>query len=740
MRKPRRPYSGGCIVLALVSSAAWSQSADTLPADPANSEVVVTAPRGLTSGGIPPLLILSPTDLESYGADTLSDLVDALKPLTRSSRSDQMPVVLINGHLAGQVEFDNLPREAIERVEVLPETVALQYGFSENQRVLNFVLRENYRAVPTRLTESGATEGGDRGTAADASLVRLEDEARITLLGNYRDNTWLRESDRGIYLPDSYQRTLQPAKNEMKLAGTVSGLLLGVSSSLEASLDTLTSKSLQGLAGSNNVPVLLSQDTRDTTGRLAGQLTGRWGRFVWGATGTYIYLKSRASSVTGANAQGDAVFEHTDATLNAGNLQLSLSGRLFSLPAGAVIANSKFGFQYQGFDSIDELQGSPLANSNLVRSVRSGSLNASLPLTSRERGVLPAAGTLSVTLNAALDNVSNFGNLWSFSYGLDWLPANKVHLDAIFTDHAIAPTVQQVLSPPLYTPNTEMFDFVSGQTVYVTAITGGGGNLRAAHDRLNSFGLSLGPVLGKTVFSAHYEQHRMRDTIGELPPLTADVEQAFPERFVRNAQGTLILVDNRWVNLDRQDLDDLKWGFNVWVPLGAQVASQPSPSRPPSRLEISLFDTWYLHDTVLIRNGIPVLDLLNGAPADLDGGQSRHRIELRALFYKSGVGIIASGAWRSATTVGTGDPSVPDALHFSAIGTAELRTFADLEQWALTHDYGWSRGLRTSLVIANVFDRRQSVRDDAGMTPSAFAPGYLDSPGRTVWFTVRKVF
>jgi hypothetical protein len=63
---------------------------------------------------------LSPSELESYGADTLSDLVDALKPLTRSSRSDGAPVVLINGHLAGVTEFANLPSDAVERVEVLP--------------------------------------------------------------------------------------------------------------------------------------------------------------------------------------------------------------------------------------------------------------------------------------------------------------------------------------------------------------------------------------------------------------------------------------------------------------------------------------------------------------------------------------------------------------------------------------------------------------------------------------------
>jgi hypothetical protein len=39
--------------------------------------------------------------------------------------------------------------------------VALRYGFSENQRVLNFVLRQHYSGLPIRASESGATEGGE---------------------------------------------------------------------------------------------------------------------------------------------------------------------------------------------------------------------------------------------------------------------------------------------------------------------------------------------------------------------------------------------------------------------------------------------------------------------------------------------------------------------------------------------------------------------------------------------------
>lgn len=164
------------------------------------------------------------------------------------------------------------------------------------------------------------------------------------------------------------------------------------------------------------------------------------------------------------------------------------------------------------------------------------------------------------------------------------------------------------------------------------------------------------------------------------------------------------------------------------------------PQEAPNRLEFSAFDTWYLKDQVLIRDGIPPLDLLNGAPSDVAGGQSRHRIDLRAVVYKDGFGAVLSGTWRSATSVDSGDPTALDTLSFSALGTVDARMFLDFARLPLTHDQSWTQGTRASLVILNVLDRRQAVHDTTGVTPLAFAPGYLDLPGRTLWVTLRKVF
>ena len=729
----RVPLAVCSAVLSLSAGAARAQSTiGELP------EAVVSAPRGETIGGAAPLLELSPSELESYGVDTLSDLVDALKPLTRSSRSDQLPVILINGHLAGQVEFQNIPREAIERVEVLPETVALQYGFSENQRVLNFILRAHYRAAPTRLSGSVATEGGDATLAADSSLVQLEGEARTTLWASYKDNSWLRARQRGIEVPDSKDLTLQPAKTDATLAGTVSRSILGVSSSLEASLDAASSRSLQGLTNDGSVAtaiaVPLEQTLDETTARIASQLTGLWGNFVWGATAFYLRDRSHSTSEIGFDADGELLADRTDSTLNVGNLQLSLSGPVLSLPEGPIIANVKFALQYQGFAAENAMPELPLTHSNLVRSDRLGNFNASVPLASHNR--LGWLGDLSGTINVTLDNVSDFGTLWSFSYGLDWTAFDKIHLDAIMTDHRSAPSVQQVLGPPIFTPNVELFDFVKGETVFITESTGGTSTLQATDDRVASFGLGLGPFLGKTVFSAHYEQNRISNAIGALPPLTENVELAFPERFVRDADGTLAELDDRWVNLQRERVDDLRWGFNWWIPLG----TPPAPHTMPNRFELSIFDTWYLRDTVLIRQGIPTLDLLNGAPSDVAGGQPRHKVEFRSLIYHSGIGGALSAAWRSATTVSSNDPTAPDTLFFSALGTVDFRVFADFEHIPATRNEAWAKGARLSLAVTNLFDQRQTVRDSTGATPVAFEPGYLDPAGRVVALSVPKVF
>jgi outer membrane receptor protein involved in Fe transport len=48
--------------------------------------------------------------------------------------------------------------------------------------------------------------------------------------------------------------------------------------------------------------------------------------------------------------------------------------------------------------------------------------------------------------------------------------------------------------------------------------------------------------------------------------------------------------------------------------------------------------------------------------------------------------------------------------------------------------------VRASLAVTNAFDRRQTVHEADGATPTAFEPGFLDPLGRVLALTLRKVF
>ena len=143
------------------------------------------------AGNVEPEVRLNEEQIRAYGASSIGELVDALAPQTRSGRGrggqSGAPVVLLNGQrIGGFGEIRDLPPEAIERVDILAEEVALSYGYRADQRVVNIVLKENFRSVTTqgpgfalRAGQSTLTHGTISGSAARAAGISSPLSARI---------------------------------------------------------------------------------------------------------------------------------------------------------------------------------------------------------------------------------------------------------------------------------------------------------------------------------------------------------------------------------------------------------------------------------------------------------------------------------------------------------------------------------------------------------------------------------
>jgi outer membrane receptor protein involved in Fe transport len=156
-------------------------------------------------------------------------------------------------------------------------------------------------------------------------------------------------------------------------------------------------------------------------------------------------------------------------------------------------------------------------------------------------------------------------------------------------------------------------------------------------------------------------------------------------------------------------------------------------------LQLALYYTVYFQDEQLVRPGVPVFDLLNGAAAGSSGGQPRHEIEAQAGFTRGWLGARLSADWTSGTFV-RGDGITNEDLTFSSLAKVNFRLFANLsEERSLMRAMPWLKNARVTLTVINLFDQRQRVRDQNGVTPVGYLPAYLDPAGRVIKLTFRKL-
>jgi len=163
--------------------------------------VTITAsgkPYGAVMGDIPPEETFSAADVRSFGVSSITDLLTELTPQTTSGLGGD-PVVLLNGRrISGMGEIRDIPTEAIQRVEILPEEVALKYGYSADQKVVNVVLRQRFRAATVEGQVGGSTAGGQLSEMGNYSRLQLNRQGRTNIAVKVQNSDRLLESDRDL--------------------------------------------------------------------------------------------------------------------------------------------------------------------------------------------------------------------------------------------------------------------------------------------------------------------------------------------------------------------------------------------------------------------------------------------------------------------------------------------------------------------------------------------------------------
>ena len=581
-------------------------------------EILVIGTRliGTVDAAQPPLVTLNEADIASYGASSLTELLAAVAPQTGTGRGrgGGHPVILMNGlRISNFREMQGFSPEAVRRMEVLPEEVALRYGFPPNQRVINFILKDSFSSRTIDGEYNVPTRGGLVDSEATFSLLRIKGASRLNLNAYVEDTSLLTEAERGIVQPEGvvpraagdpapalYRSLIADSRNFGVNGSWSTGLGdkgMAGSLSANASFARNDSRSLSGLdsfvlAGPGGTAALrtlgdplerISRTDRFEGGAALNKRLGPWqltltldgGHVV---TDTATDRRADVTALVAAAANGSlpvtgplppvspAGIDRARAVNDSVTSLLTMAGGLFRLPAGDVATTFKAGFAHTAITSSDSrLSGGP---NRLKRGDASAGINVALPLTSRRENVAAGVGDITLNFSAGLNHLSDFGTLSDWSAGLTWGVTEKLSLQASYIVNEAAPSLGDLGNPAIVSFNVPTYDFARGENAIVAVTSGGNRALRSERQRDLKFSANWQlPVDGANLV-AEYFRNRSENVTAAFPLLTPAIEAAFPGRATRDASGRLVAIDSRPVTFAQTQGERLRWGINLSGTIG----------------------------------------------------------------------------------------------------------------------------------------------------------------------------
>ena len=686
--------------------------------------------------------------IAGYGVDTVSDLLGAIA--SETDPSGEGPVILINGQPASGIdEIADLPTEAVSKIQILSRDAAATLGQRPTRRVVNVVIRPDHRQVTLGATGQVATEGEGRQGEGSVNLLKLDGGNRRSLALKVTETDRLDEADRDILsAPDEFDANRFKSLIPQSLVASANGT---ISQKFGTHLVSLTvrgerSENRSRLGASALVPERpLDQRGDSTVLTGAAVANGPLGSWRYSLNGNVGWRRSRTTSDRDDPLADDPIFRDSarSRSVNSGLLG-TLTGSPFTLPAGK--ANAALRLEWRGTraTSINDVAGSDVSR-RIRRDDLTAQMTLQLPLITSK-----AVGDIGAELSGALRHVTASGSLQDWGAAINWRPSERFTVRAAINREQVAPPPNALTDPLVTIDNVRVFDFIRQETVLVTYLTGGNRDLEVERRRRTALGVTWQPLADADLnLSFDYVGSVGRGAFAALPPVNADVQAAFPDRFQRDGGGRLIAVDARPVPFALVRRQEIRTGATFYrsfgrtspVPSGGGSSGGGSDDQPALgrgwRVNAFVAHQWTLKSERQARSGLPVIDLLDGGALGYGGGQPRHRLQFGAGVVHRGVGLQLDGDWTGASRIAAGTIAAPDELRFDSQALLDARLFANLG--ALMPERRWAKGLRITLAADNLFDSKRRVTNSSGTTPLGYQRYLLDPLGRTISLSLRKV-
>lgn len=683
----------------------------------ASADIIVTGKH--LAEDPPPLATLSSADIDSFAAQNIGDAIAAAKLRVAAEN----PPVIVNGRRVGSIaDIAALPPEAIERIEILPSSAGVRRGLGGGKPVVNVVLKQHFRSSSATMLARASTrlDSDNESLSLDGALLNGEHRSNIDISASRQ--AMLRYRDRfdraALGAPDSPDpgASLTPASTAVSI---IAGKALPIGQKqLSLSASGNQARSTSNLGVSRGI-----QRFGSSSLGLSATLSGLSGRHFWSVTagGTWSHADTRTDG--GSNALASRS--------NARNVNLTatLSGPVVNLAAGSV--------QYNGTAALVETSVSQRlgGTGTGARAQRSLDSQAGFEVPLSQRGSkVSFLGNLSARFQAHFSSNTGTAPLLGYENALHWEPAKGLNLDWTTAYEPLGNAGQ--LTTVLVEPDVLLFDPVTQQSVRVRQISGGNPALRASSQRRSIWQSSFMRQVGRAnaTLSLYYTSDRT-DAPVLAPSPSLVFEQAFPNRFTRDARGQLLAVDTRPLNGYLQSSASL----NAAIGASGQIGPQPRDStlaratHDAPRWTFNLRYAAQLRQRLQLTATSPTLDLRSAQIGALGGTGARSTISVQA-----GIGTPRIG---SQVRLGWSNNSLLLGQGGSANGTFHQPLLLSIDTNAVLGrgaTQGRSIGkFRLTLAIDNVLNARPRVTFPDRATPFALLPANLDRLGRTLRFSLR---
>jgi hypothetical protein len=702
--------------ISLLSAASAAEDFGRGSSDP---EIVVEGKR--VTADEAPMRVVHSSELNATVADTIGEVIGSVQ----RTIPGQNAAIIVNGQRLGSLaDVNSLPVEAIERIEILPSSAGVRRGMGGSAPIVNVVLKGHFRSLTATAEARNPTDGGADRQQVQLNAVSIRGDGRVNLTVSGRSQSDLSYYERFApavleAMPDAPNpnASLMPGSTTLSLlAGKA--IKLGRSQAVFSISGTLAKDARKLATRADNQ----SSDTLNADG--SATFSGSLGTHFW----TVIGKASFTRTLYDANKTRLNLEQSRSKT---GSLAVNFAGPVLQVPGGTLTyyANAEF-----GLFSLSESQNDKIHSSS-SRQLASGQFGLEIPLLQRGSTRL-SVGDFAMRLQGQVNRSSGSETVAGYETAIKWSPISGISFELISAHQALA--LFGDFTSAIVFPDTLLFDPVRERNVRVRQVTGSNPNLDAPNQNQTSLRVSFGKTnsAGSYGISAYYTIEKTNNPIFTPSP-SLPIEQAFPQRFIRDSSGNLIEIDTRQINAFRQQRRSLNISLNA----SGSFAQWPNRKSPPQRAGDPT--TW----TVNINFSSPLSEYLqlteNSSPINVldaqigtsGGSGSRFQVGSQAGLGNSLFGAQWSLDWSSGTKItGQGIGSIGSYRPPVRIGLdLQLRLAGLFRQ---SEKVGRSK---LALSVDNFLNSRPQVRFPDRQTPLSLNPKNLDPIGRTIKLSFRTI-